>query len=254
MAETGYERLLGILTGPEKEYELLLGKAGKEEADAAADVILAVNSGELKSNEKLLQRLLGLASACKSGKLRTVAIGTLWREDLKWLSTRVEGEETAREKMLEIVAADEPKALAPVFWRAVAEQGPRFALIAFKAAMSTHPHEAARLLVTICRAALAGQLELSIRDAVDAFLASQDSSVRTTFLATVKRMPEAEKRKLITHLDMSLMAELDKSAIEHRGSDFFYDEDAERRKRDDKSKDIFDEVRRRLERGEKPQL
>ena len=254
MAETGHERLLGILTGPEEEYKCLLGTAGEEEADATAAIIMAVNSGELETDEKFLGRLLDVATACKSGRLRTVAIGTLWRDDLKWLATRVEGEETAKEKLLKIVAADEPKALAPVFWRAVAEQGPRFALVAFKAAMSTHPHEAAKLLVTISRAALAGQLDLNIRDAVDAFLDSQDSSVRTTFLTTVKRMPETEKRKLITHLDMSLMAELDKSAIEHRGSDFFYDEDEEKRKRDGKSKDIFDEVRRRLERGEKPQL
>ena len=223
-------------------------------ADGVADVLLDLNSGITDADAEIVNCLFELATLVSSEKLRTVAIGTLWREDLDWLSMRVGNEETARELLLKIVAEDKPKALTPVFWRAVSEKGPRFAAIAFRAAEHDHPHEAARLLVRLCRAAVAGRYDLEIRSAVDGFLAGQDSSVRTTFLNEVKRMPEAEKRKLMTHLDMSLMAELDRSAVEHRGKEFYYDEEAEKQKRDSKSKDIFDEVRRRLEKGEKPQF
>jgi hypothetical protein len=254
MASKKTDKTLDILKGPQKEYEKAIGSAGAEEAESAAQIMLAINSGELKADKALLERLLGLIAACSSDALRTVAIGTLWREDLPWLSQRLSDGAMAREKLLEYIAGDQPKALAPVFWRAVAEQGPRFALIAFRAADKTHPNEAAKLLVTITRAALAEQLDLDIRKTVDKFLAGRDASVRATFLEAVKRMPEIEKRKLMSHLDMSLMAELDKSAIEHRGAGFFYDKDEEQRKRDSKSKDVFEEVKRRLERGEKPQL
>jgi hypothetical protein len=254
MASKKQDQLLGLLTGEREEFESALKSAGEEEAEAAARVIQAINADKLKADKVLLERLFRLISACSSEGLRTVAIGTLWREDLPWLSQRLDDGASAREKLLQYVASDRPKALAPVFWRAVAEQGPRFALIAFGAAAKTHPNEAAKLLVTISRAALVGQLDLDIKKTVDAFLAGRDPSVRATFLESVKRMPEIEKRKLMSHLDMSLMAELDKSAIEHRGAGFFYDEDEERKKRDTKSKDIFEEVKRRLERGEKPQL
>jgi len=246
--------LTRLSSGSVEETEKLAEAAGTAEADALAELILGLNAGEIEADEGLVGRLLRLASSCSSDRLMTVAIGTLWREDLDWLSLRLESEETARERMLQIVATADPKALAPVFWRAVAQKGPRFALVAFGAASETHSHEAARLLVGICRAALAGEIEINIREMVDGFLAGRDPSVRTSFLAAVKRLPEASMRKLMSHLDMSLMAELDRSAIEHRGESFFYDEEEERTKRDSKSKDIFDEVRRRLEHGEKPQL
>ncbi len=251
--------LYKALQGSEEETNALLEKAVKEGheerlADDIAELILAFNDGELETEEGVLKRLMEMAQAIRSERLRTVAIGTLWREDLDWLSLRIGAEETVRERLLRVVAEDRPQALAPMFWRAVSEQGPRYAAIAFRAAGKTHPHEAAKLLVSLCRAALAGQIELDIRSAVDNFLENQDSSVRTTFLGALKRMPETERRKLMNHLDMSLMAELDRSAIEHRAKGFFYDEEAEQRKRDSKSKDIFGEVRRRLEKGEKPQL
>ena len=254
MAGSKIKEVLDALQGSAEEYEGLLKAAGEAEADAAADLILQLNTGELKIPPEVIERLLSLAESCTSDKLRTVVIGTLWREDLTCLDKRLTGEETARERLLQIVAGDDPKALAPVFWRAVAEKGPRFALIAFRAAMNTHEIEAARLLVGICRASISGQLDVAIREAVDGFLEGRDPSVRSAFLDAMKRVPELERRKIMTQLDMSLMAELDRSAIEHRGSGFGYDEAHEQAKRDSKSKDIFDEVRRRLERGEKPQL
>jgi hypothetical protein len=251
--------LIEKLKGQRKEFDELLERAkapnvGRGLADDAADLIIALNSGEVEADKLLVERLLQLASATASERLRTVAVGTLWREDIEWLSIKTGDEETARERLLRLVAQDKPKSLAPVFWRAVAERGPRFTAVAFRAAEKTHPHEAARLVVELSRAALRGQYDLDIRTTVDDFLAKQDSSVRTTFLEAVKRLPETEKRNLMNHLDMSLMAALDKDALEHRGKSFFYDEDAERKKREEKGKDIFDEVRKRLERGDKPQF
>lgn len=253
------ESILDAISGSGDKFRDFLGSFKADEeleqlADGVADFIVSLNSGEIDAGPGEVQRLLGLASTVRSERLRTVLIGTLWREDLPWLELRIDGEITAREKLLRIAAGDKPKALAAVFWRAVAERGPRFAAVAFQAAEKTHPHEAARLLVSLCRASISGRYDMEIRKGVDDFLAERDSSVRTTFLIEVKRMPEAEKRKLMNHLDMSLMAELDRDAIDQRGKSFFYDEDAERRKREEKGKDIFEEVRRRLERGEKPQL
>lgn len=227
---------------------------GASIADEAADLIIGLNAGDVKADKSVVEGLLTLAEAAAGERLRTVLIGTLWREDIDWLSIKLDSGEAGRERILRIVAGDRPKALSPTFWRAVSDRGPSYAAIAFSATESVHPHEAARLLVSLCRAAVAGQYTLDIRSSVDSFLAKQDSSVRTTFLGEIKRLPEAEKRKLMNHLDMSLMAELDRDAIDHRGKSFFYDEDAEKRKRDEKSKDIFDEVRRRLEKGEKSQL
>ena len=254
MADGKVKEILSALQGNPEEYERILSAAGEAEADAVADLILQLNTGELKIPPEVIDRLLSLAEACTSDKLRTIVIGTLWREDLTCLDKRLTGEETARERLLQIIAGDDPKALAPVFWRAVAEKGPRFALIAFRAAMNTHELEAARLLVGICRASVAGQIDMDIREAVDGFLEGREPSVRAAFLDAMKRVPELERRKMMTHLDMSLMAELDRSAIEHRGAGFGYDEAHEQAKRDSKSKDIFEEVKRRLERGEKPQL
>ncbi len=248
--------LLEALSGPQEEFERILARAedASEEpslAEQVADLILEINAGGLEPEEELVERLLRLAAAVRGERLRTVALGSIWREDLDWLSQRLADGEAVRERLLRIVAEDKPKALPPAFWRAVAERGARFAAIAFGAAEKTHPHEAARLLVRLCSATLKGEIDLEIRAEVDRFLRGRDASVRTVFLEAVKRMPEAEKRKLMTHFDMSLMAELDRSAIEHRAEGFFYDADAEKRERDAKSKDIFGEVKRRLDRGDK---
>ena len=258
MAAEGSTRaaLLAALRGSQDEFEKILACAvgageGPGLAESAADLILEINAGGLEPEQELVERLLRLASVARGERLRTVALGSIWREDLDWLSMRLTDGEAVRERLLRIVAEDKPKALPPAFWRAVAERGARFAAIAFGAAEKTHPQEAARLLVGLCRAALKGEIDLEIRAEVDRFLGGRDSSVRTAFLAAVKKTPEAERRKLITHFDMSLMAELDRSAIEHRAEGFFYDADAEKRKRDTKSKDIFGEVKRRLDRGDK---
>ena len=252
------QSILQAIRSSASDFKSLLESARKsgdaETADAVAVLILELNSGQLESEPAVIERILAIAGAVASDNLKTVMLGTLWREDLDWLNEDVGEYATAREMLLQIVAKGSPKAVAAVFWRAVSERGPRFTAVAFNAAESTHPHEAARLLVRLCRAALAGQYDLEIRESVDSFLAKKDSSVRTSFLNEVRRMPEAEKRKLMNHLDMSLMAELDRDAIDHRGKSFFYDEEAERKKREEKGKDIFDEVRKRLERGDKPQF
>lgn len=256
MAETELtpKELLHVLEQSTDPIKELMDKfSGEAMADAAAELLIALNAGSEEIGIEALEKLMEAVNAAVSEKLRTVSTGTLWRDDLKWLDKRLSDGETAREKLLRAVADDKPKALTPVFWHGVAERGPQFTAIAFKATEITHPHEAARLLVRLCRAALADQVEIEIKSTVDKFLAGREASVRTAFLNAVKHLPEMEKRKLMTHLDMSLMAELDLSALEHRGESFFYDKNAEQQKRDAKSKDVFEEVRRRLEKGEKPQ-
>lgn len=232
--------------------ELIAREKAEPLADAAADLLIALNAGAVTADVTLIRRLLELILAVRSERLRTVCIGTLWREDLPWLETHLDHRVEAREKLLMQVTGDKPSALPPVFWRAVAERGPRYIAIAYAATRTTHPLEAARLLVRKCRAGVNEELQFDIRPEVDAFLGGNDAAVRATFLDEVKKLPQLEKKALMTHLDISLMHELDESAIEARGRSFFYDEVQEKAKREEKSKDIFEEVRRRLEKGEKP--
>lgn len=256
--EQGRElELAKALSGGGEDFDSLMRRAADNKtapllADQAADLLIALNSGETKPEKGLLDRLTRLMAAVRSERLLIVSIGTIWREDQDWLSWAMPDGESAQERILRYIASDRPKALEANFWRSVAVKGPRMAKIAFQAADETHPLEAARLLVSLCRSALAGQIEMDIRSAVNGFLEGKDASVRSVFLDEVKGLPQEVKRKLMTHLDMSLMAELDKDALEHRGRSFFYDDEAERQKRDSKSKDIFAEVRRRLDKGEKP--
>lgn len=222
-------------------------------ADACAEAIIALNADEVEPEDELVVRLTTLLHGLVSEKLRSVCIGTLWREDLPWLEQKDADGISARERLLAQVIADKPDALAAVFWRSVAERGPRFVHIAFEATRNIHRTEAARLLVKLGRAAVHDEVQIDIRSTVDGFLDAHDSSVRSAFLDAVKTLNMADRKALMSHLDISLMSELDKSAIEHRGKDFFYDADAEQAKRDTKSKDIFAEVARRLERGDKPE-
>ena len=225
---------------------------GEDMADLCAEAILALNAGHSPGENAVVHRLLDLALTVVSEKLRTVCIGTVWREDVKWLDLKDSEGVEAREKVLERVTTDRPEALSAAFWRAVADRGPKYVKIAFEATSKIHPEEASRLLVKLGQAALIDRIDIDIRSTVDGFLAGKDSSVRSAFLDAVRRLTQIEKRKFMTHLDMSLLAELDESAIEHRGKGFYYDEDAERKKREDKGKDIFSEVARRLSKGEKP--
>lgn len=242
-----------LADGSKPLAELIASEKPKSLADAAADLLIALNAGDAPAEAPLIRRLLELILAVRSERLRTVCIGTIWREDLPWLAMRIEGKTEAREKLLLQVTSDKPSALPPVFWRAVADRGARYIAIAFDATRTTHPLEAARLLVRKCRAAVNEELEFDIRPEVDRFLGGNDAAVRATFLDEVKKLPQLDKKALMTHLDISLMHELDESAIEARGRSFFYDEVQEKAKREEKSKDIFEEVRRRLEKGEKPQ-
>jgi hypothetical protein len=243
--ESLFRDLAGATTG-------VKGHEGDELADLCAEAILALNAGYSPDEKEVVHRLLDLTQQAVSEKLRTVCIGTVWREDVKWLDLKdIEGIE-AREKVLLRITTDKPEALSAAFWRAVADRGPKYVKIAFEATSKIHPEEASRLLVKLGQAALLDRINIDIRSTVDGFLADKDSSVRSAFLDAVRRLTQIEKRKFMTHLDMSLLAELDESAIEHRGKGFYYDEDAERKKREDKGKDIFSEVARRLGKGEKP--
>ena len=221
-------------------------------ADALAEIIIQLNENKIPPDEPLISRLFDSAFKVHSELLRTVSTGTLWREDLQWLSAKTQAGESCSELLLKTITADKPEALSRNFWKAVAEKGASYIAIAFDATKDAYPGEAARLLVGLCQETVAERWEMDIRNVVDGFLNRHDSSVRTAFLDRMKKISQLEKKKIMTHLDMSLMAELDESSIEEKGKSFFYDEVAEKEKRESKSKDIFAEVARRLEKGEKP--
>lgn len=245
--------LQAAFADPSVCYETIINNSSEvEAADALALIIIGLNEGSLPASESFVTRLFEAVFMVKSELLRTVSTGTLWREDLDWLTLKTDTGESAKELLLKTITADKPESLIKSFWRAVAENGARYIAIAFDATRKTYPVEAARLLVSLCQETVAERYEMDIKKVVDSFLANHDSSVRSAFLERMKKISQLEKKQIMTHLDMSLMAELDESAIEEKGKSFFYDEIAEKEKRDNKSKDIFAEVARRLEKGEKP--
>lgn len=248
MKKTGQE-LLTRLQKEELSAESLIAELGREEAaERVAMALLAVPAeSELPAD---VERLLDLLDGLFSNELLTVVAGLLWREDVLWLSRKDSTGKEGRLLLLRYVAGASPASLSPLFWRAVGERGVAYLEVAFAAIKNTHPVQAAPLLVKLCQATVEKRHEMDIRATVDHFLDAGDSSVRSAFLDAMRMVHQVSRRKIMTHLDISLMAELDKGAIEHRGKSFFYDDDAEKKKRDEKSKDVFGEIARRLERGD----
>jgi hypothetical protein len=218
----------------------------------AAELVIQLNEACVEFDAQLCGNLVELIKRQQSDRLVTICLGTLWREDCLWLAKNDDNGISFREHLLEYVASSIPTALSPDFWLAVSGRGQSFVAIAYAATKGAYPLVAAELLVKRCQAALHDPFLMDIGGEVRSFINSADVAARDAFLNHVKSLPQAEKRKLMTHLDISLMAELDENAIEHKGQDFYYDEEAERKKREDKGDDIFSEVARRLKNGEKP--
>jgi len=229
--------------------EALVNEYGAEEAAwMVAEALLHLPAdAELDDEGKTI---LNLLDDLFSDELLTVVAGLLWREDIAWLDSKMEDGKETRLRLLRYVASRSAGSLSPLFWRSVGERGVGYLDTAFSALKSNWPRQAAPLLVKLCEATVADHHQMDIRNTVDTFLDKGDASVRSAFLDAMRHVPQVKRRKIMTHLDISLMAELDSSAIEHKGESFFYDGDAEKKKRDEKSKDIFAEVARRLESGE----